>query len=104
MSHSIKRLRLQSRLIYTNLLLKVSVYYRIVMDDFASITPRKAVIYFPINQVVCQKARDHKRMLCKGDGVSAMQGIAGNRTVGVQEGRNKRFAVMVGTDIFQESA
>jgi hypothetical protein len=50
-----KRLRLQSRLIYTNLLLKVSVYYRIVINDFASITPQKVVIYFPIIQVVCQK-------------------------------------------------
>jgi hypothetical protein len=46
------------------------------MHDFASITPQKVVIYLPIIQVLCQKARDRKRMLYKGDGALLMQSAA----------------------------
>jgi len=41
-------------------------------------------------------------MLYKGHGVSAMQDIAGNQTIEVQEDDNKRLAVMPGTDIFRK--
>jgi hypothetical protein len=62
------------------------------------------VIYIPIIQVMCQKARDRKRMLYKRNGALLMQNAAQPTAVKVQEDDNKRFAAIAGTDIFRKQA